>query len=58
MKERVSNLTYPTLQHRLKVLHIMNANATIAVIGNQTENCKILVIFGYTSISFKFMYTC
>ena len=29
MKERVSKLTYPTLQHCLKVLHIMNANAII-----------------------------
>ena len=28
MKERASKLTYPTFQHCLKMLHIINANAS------------------------------
>ena len=42
MKERVSKLTYPTLQHCLRMLYIMNGNSKWQAIG-QKRGYKLLL---------------
>ena len=51
MKEKVSKLTYPTLQHCVTMLHINNGNAMhlwLVIIGHTEliNNCHICVTFG------------
>ena len=46
MQENVCKLTYPSLKHGLKALHIMSVKCHALVMGNRTENHnrKLLII--------------